>query len=82
LGIGVTAAEHLPAAQATVDAMRAVDDAVPIIIGGQAAITAGGSGLADATAWAGGGPEAVTVVESPAGPGRRAKRLTPPVPAS
>jgi excisionase family DNA binding protein len=82
LGIGVTAAEHLPAAQATIDAVRAVDDAVPIIIGGQAAITAGGSGLAGVTAWAGGGPEAVTLIESLAGPGRRPRDMTPPVRAS
>jgi excisionase family DNA binding protein len=64
IGIGVTGSEHLPAAQAAIDAVRHTDPDVPIVIGGQAAITTASAGLTGVTAWAATGPDAVTLIES------------------
>jgi excisionase family DNA binding protein len=63
VGIGVTSAEWLPFAQQAVDSVRAVEPDVPIVLGGQAAITAAGSELRGVTAWAPDGPAAVKVIE-------------------
>lgn len=63
VGIGVSTGDWLASAQRVVDAIRAVDADVPIVLGGQAAITAAGSELHGVTAWAPDGPSAVAVIE-------------------
>jgi excisionase family DNA binding protein len=64
VGIGVARDDCLPAAQRTIDAVRELDATVPVIIGGQAAISAAGACLTGVTAWAASGPGAVALVES------------------
>ncbi len=64
IGIGITGAESLPAAQAAIDVVRQVDPDVPIVVGGQAAITVCGARLTGVTAWATNGPQAVTIIDS------------------
>ena len=65
IGIGVTQPEHLPAAQLVVDAVREVDPAVPILLGGFAAATA--PALSGVDAIAPDGPSAVALVARFAG---------------
>lgn len=70
VGIGVSSAEWFPAVQRTVDAVRAARPEVPVVIGGQAAITAAGAEVRGVTAWAVDGPSAVALIEGFAGPRR------------
>jgi excisionase family DNA binding protein len=63
IGIGVTGREQLPAAQEAIDAIRAVAPVVPILIGGQAAISTAGAVLTGVSAWAPDGPAAVEQIE-------------------
>jgi excisionase family DNA binding protein len=74
VGIGVTSTDWLSSAQQAVDSVRAVEPHVPIVLGGQAAITAAGSQLRGVTAWAPDGPAAVRVIEELALANARAKR--------
>jgi MerR family transcriptional regulator, light-induced transcriptional regulator len=64
VGIGVSRAESLDAAQQAVDAVRATDPEVPILLGGQAAISPAAAKLVGVTAWASGGREAVELIEA------------------
>ena len=64
VGIGITVSGSIGPAQDAVTAVRAVDPAVPIIVGGQAAFTAAGSRLRGVTAWVDDGPAAVRAVEN------------------
>lgn len=63
VGVGMTSPDRTCAAQEVIDALRAADPEVPIVIGGQAAISAAGSVLRGVTAWATDGPAAVAVIE-------------------
>jgi MerR family transcriptional regulator, light-induced transcriptional regulator len=63
VGIGITVSGSISPAQDAVTAVRAVDPAVPIIVGGQAALTAASSRLRGVTAWVDDGPAAVRAVE-------------------
>jgi len=73
VGIGVTSSAHLEAARDAIAAIRDVDDAVPIVVGGQAVLSPEVAGLLDATAWAPDGRRAVEVIESFAGRSRRTR---------
>jgi excisionase family DNA binding protein len=70
VGIGITVSGSIASAQETVTAIRAVDPVVPIIIGGQAALSAASSGLRGVTTWVDDGPAAVRALEDLAA-GRR-----------
>ena len=64
VGIGVTRPELLGSAQEVVDAVRAADDEVPIVIGGLAVSDVDKVALRGVTAVASDGREAITIVES------------------
>jgi len=64
VGIGITCLELLGSAQEVVDAVRAVDDTVPIVIGGLAMKDLGRTTLPGVTAVAGDGRDAVAIIES------------------
>jgi hypothetical protein len=64
VGIGVTRAESLGAAQQAVDAVRSTSPEVPIVLGGQAAISPAAAELVGVSAWAPGGREAVELIEA------------------
>src|SRR5579875_888809 len=67
VGVGVSSPDRFPAVQRTVDAIRSARPGVPIVIGGQAAITPAGAELRGVTAWAVDGPSAVALIERFAG---------------
>lgn len=52
VGVGVTGPEHLPAAWAVVDALRASQPRVPVLVGGQAVASAEVAELSGADGWA------------------------------
>ncbi len=62
VGIGVTTPTNLDAVRQTVDAVHAVDPAIPVVLGGQAAAELATSGLTGADAWAADGLRAVEVI--------------------
>jgi MerR family transcriptional regulator, light-induced transcriptional regulator len=62
VGVGVTTAKNLDAVRHTVDAVHAVDPAIPVVLGGQAAAELATLGLTGAEAWAGDGLKAVEVI--------------------
>ena len=62
---------RLRSAQDAVDAVWRVDAVVPIVIGGQAAISAASAKLTGLTAWAADGPAAVDIIEQYARVGGR-----------
>jgi methanogenic corrinoid protein MtbC1 len=62
VGVGVTTAQNLAAVRRTVDAVHAVDPAIPVVLGGQAAAELATLGLTGADAWAGDGAQAVEVI--------------------
>jgi excisionase family DNA binding protein len=64
VGIGVTRPELLGSAQQVVDAVRAVDGEVPIVIGGLGVSDADNVALRGVTAVAGDGREAMAIVEA------------------
>lgn len=64
VGIGITRPELVGSAQVVVDAVRAVDDAVPIVIGGLAIKELGRPALRGVTAVADDGRDAVAIIES------------------
>lgn len=64
VGIGITVSESIGPAQDAINAVRDVDAEVPVIVGGQAAFTAAGSGLVGVNAWVADGRAAAATVES------------------
>lgn len=62
VGLSITGIEHLDAARATVAAIRAVDPAIPIVVGGQAVLNPEIGALLDADAWAPDGRTASAVI--------------------
>jgi len=62
VGIGVTTATNLDAVRQTVGAVHAVDPAIPVVLGGQAAAELAAAGLTGADAWACDGLRAVEVI--------------------
>jgi len=76
VGIGITSPDRLGPVQETVRAVREVGADVPVVVGGQAALTAAGSTLSGVTAWAADGPAAVALIEGFAA-GRRAAKARP-----
>jgi len=67
VGIGITTAEHVPAARDVVDAVRSVDSEVPIILGGQGAWDPTAAVIPGVTAWALSGTEVAETVSAIAG---------------
>ena len=64
VGIGVSQGEHRAGVQATADAIRAVDRAVPIVVGGLAARELEAAGIVGATAFAESGEAALAILAS------------------
>jgi excisionase family DNA binding protein len=62
VGVGVKTAEHLDAVRQTVAAVHAVDPAIPVVLGGQAAAELATAELTGADAWAADGLRAVEVI--------------------
>jgi excisionase family DNA binding protein len=62
VGVGITCAERVPAAQAAVDAVRAIAEAVPIVLGGSAAWDPLAASMRGVDAWALDGREVAAVV--------------------
>ena len=74
VGIGITSVERWDAVRATISALRRHDDDVPILIGGQAVLSAEIADIAGATAWAADGRDAVRLIESVASSRRLQRR--------
>ncbi len=64
VGVGITRPELLDSAQRVVDAVRDIDAAVPIVIGGLAIKELGSAGLRGVTAVADSGRDAIGIIES------------------
>ncbi len=62
VGIGVTTATNLRAVRETVDAVHAVDSAIPVIVGGQAAADPRAMATTGADAWASDGARALEII--------------------
>jgi MerR family transcriptional regulator, light-induced transcriptional regulator len=62
VGIGVSRATNFDAVRRTVEAVRAFDAGVPVIIGGQAAADLAATGIARADAWAVDGRRAAAII--------------------
>jgi len=71
VGIGITSADWLGPAQDVIDALAVSGSDVPVIIGGQAAMTVEGAGLRGVSVWAPDGPAAVAAIDGIARRGRR-----------
>lgn len=62
VALSVTGADHIDAARAAIAAVRAVDPAIPIVVGGQAVLNPEIARVLDADAWAPDGRTAATVL--------------------
>lgn len=63
VGLGITRVDNLDAARATIEAVRAVDGEVPMVVGGQAVLNPEVAEVLKADAWAPDGRRAVEVIE-------------------
>lgn len=70
VGIGITSIDHVDAARHAVAAIRRVDPAIPVIVGGQAVLSPEIARLIGATAWAASGRDAAALIDHLA-PARR-----------
>lgn len=62
VALSITGADHIDAARAAIAAVRGVDPAIPIVIGGQAVLNPEIAGMLDADAWAPDGRAAAIVI--------------------
>lgn len=82
VGVGVTTVDHLDDARAVTEAVRAVDPAIPVLVGGRAVANPEIAGLTGATAWAADARGMVELVEARLPPRRkpRPQSTAPPPP--
>ena len=71
VALSITGTDHIDAARAAIAAVRGVDPAIPIVIGGQAVLNPEIAGMLDADAWAPDGRAAATVIAELGVAGRR-----------